>query len=60
MALRPIVSDTSLAVGAVSTPWWIPLIQDTLGLALAAAGLVLVVLRIVLTYRELKHKRRES
>lgn len=52
--------DTSLVAGALTTPWWLTMVQDWLGLALVAAGLVLATLRICLAWRDLHNKRKDK
>ena len=53
---RPQIIDTTLAAGAVSSPWWLVQFESAVGIAVALGGLTLVILRIVISWRELRRK----
>lgn len=46
--------DVSLAGTAVSTPFWIPGVESGLGIAMLVGGVVLLTLRIIISWREYK------
>ncbi len=48
--------DSALGVGAVSNPWW-GMYQDELSTAVMVAGFFLVLIRIILSLKELLGKK---
>jgi hypothetical protein len=51
-----IVVDGAIATGAITLPWWAIHLNAWAGLCITLCGLVLVVFRIALAYREWKNK----
>ena len=48
--------DSAIATGAITLPWWAVHLNEWAGLGITICGLVLVVFRIALAYREWKNK----
>ena len=51
--------DASLAVGGMSSPWWMTYLEDPLATAVVFAGLFLLILRCILTWREIRRGRKK-
>jgi len=46
------VIDGSVAVGAITMPWWAVGLNEWAGLALTLVGLTIGVIRLIMMYRE--------
>jgi hypothetical protein len=51
-----VVVDGAIATGAITLPWWAVHLNEWAGLGITVCGLVLVIFRIALAYREWKNK----
>ena len=51
-----VVVDGAIATGAITLPWWAVHLNEWVGLGITVCGLVLVIFRIALAYREWKNK----
>jgi len=51
-----VVVDGAIATGAITLPWWAVYLNEWMGLGITVCGLVLVIFRIALAYREWKNK----
>ena len=51
-----VVVDGAIATGAITLPWWAVHLNEWMGLGITVCGLVLVIFRIALAYREWKNK----
>lgn len=49
--------DAGLAVGAVSSPWWLTAIQTGSTAIVAVGGVAVVVMRFLIVYREWRQGR---
>ena len=51
-------ADGTLGLGALSSPVWLQYLESSLGLFMLAGGALLLALRIYLTIREIREKRK--
>lgn len=51
-----VIVDGAIATGAITLPWWAVHLNAWVGLVITLCGLVLVIFRIALAYREWKNK----
>jgi hypothetical protein len=51
-----VVVDGAIATGAITLPWWAIHLNEWASLGITLCGLVLVVFRIALAYREWNNK----
>jgi len=51
-----VIVDGAIATGAITLPWWAVHLNEWMSLGITLFGLVLVIFRIALAYREWKNK----
>lgn len=51
------VADYGLGAGAVTSPIWLQYLQTTIGLFMLIGGAVLLVIRLAISWHELREKR---
>lgn len=54
-----IIADAGVGAGAVSAGVWLQIIQNGLGIFMLVGGSVLLSMRLFLTYREIKSKKKQ-
>ena len=53
-------ADIALATAAITTPMWVQYAQTALGLVMALGGAVLLGMRLYLSWREIRSKKKQS
>ena len=51
-----VVIDGTIGSGGLSAPWWVQQVDVYMGVLLAIGGVVLLVLRIAISWKELKSR----
>lgn len=49
------IVDSTLGVAAISSPWWMQLLQTGVGMFMLLGGALLLALRLAIAWREWRH-----
>ena len=58
--MKSTVIDAALGTSAVASPWWLQHLETTLGLIMLIGGVILLVLRIAIAWRNWRRPQSEK